>query len=192
MAWFPGDDIFASARPRGLPIGNLTSQFLGNVFLDGFDHFVKRHLCCQAYLRYVDDFLLFADDKKTLWSWKTEIEACLAGLRLIIHPGAHPRPVSEGFPFLGFLVFPQKRRIKPRKGIYYQRKLHRLFALYAVGRLSFDRLSARVQGWANHARYGNTVGLRKAILGSMTIMPFRRRQTCHSISISGKQEPQDS
>jgi len=107
MVWFPGDDLFAYARPRGLPIGNLTSQFWGNIYLDGFDHFVKRGLRCPAYLRYVDDLLLFTNNKKTLWSWKSEIEARLAGLRLTIHPGAHPRPVSEGFPFLGFLIFPQ-------------------------------------------------------------------------------------
>ena len=42
MKWFEGDDLLASLRPRGLPIGNLTSQFWGNVYLCSFDHFVKR------------------------------------------------------------------------------------------------------------------------------------------------------
>jgi retron-type reverse transcriptase len=54
MVWFPGDDLLAVHRPRGLPIGNLTSQFWANVCLNPFDHFVKRELRCKAYLRYVN------------------------------------------------------------------------------------------------------------------------------------------
>ncbi len=65
--YFPGDDLFAVQRLRGLPIGNLTSQFWANVYLNSFDHFVKRELRCGGYVRYVDDFLLFAEDKALLW-----------------------------------------------------------------------------------------------------------------------------
>ena len=55
MAWFPGDDLLAATRPRGLPIGNLTSQFWANCYLNPLDHFVKRDLRCGGYVRYVDD-----------------------------------------------------------------------------------------------------------------------------------------
>jgi hypothetical protein len=61
--YFPGDDLLAACRPRGLPIGNLTSQFWSNVYLNDFDWFVQRQLGCGAYLRYVDDFALFSDDR---------------------------------------------------------------------------------------------------------------------------------
>jgi retron-type reverse transcriptase len=57
MVYFPGDDLFAVNRSRGLPIGNLTSQFWANVYLNPFDHFVKRRLRCRGLVRYVDDFL---------------------------------------------------------------------------------------------------------------------------------------
>lgn len=57
MVYFPGDDLTAALRPRGLPIGNLTSQFWSNCYLNPLDHFVKRELNCQAYERYVDDLL---------------------------------------------------------------------------------------------------------------------------------------
>ena len=174
MVWFPGDDLWAIHRARGLPIGNLTSQFWGNVYLNGFDHFVKRQLRCKGYVRYVDDFLLFSDDKAQLWVWKKALESRLAALRLVIHAGAQPRPVTEGFPFLGFVLFPQKRRLKRRKGIYYQRKLRALREAYARGEITFEQLTASVQGWVNHVRYGNTVGLRKAVLGSLRIS--RREQ----------------
>ena len=63
---FPGDDLFALNRPRGLPIGNLTSQFWANVMLHPLDLFIKQELHCRAYLRYCDDLLLFADDTATL------------------------------------------------------------------------------------------------------------------------------
>lgn len=53
--YFPGDDLLAACRPRGLPIGNLTSQFWANVYLNELDQFVKRRLRCPAYVRYVDD-----------------------------------------------------------------------------------------------------------------------------------------
>ena len=170
MVWFPGDDLFAVNRPRGLPIGNLTSQFWANCYLNPFDHFVKRELGCKGYVRYVDDALLFADDKATLWAWREAVSQRMAWLRLTTHPGAHPRPVTEGIPFLGFVVFPDRRRLKRRKGIAYQRRLRRLVEAYADGEISLERVTASVQGWANHVRYGNTLGLRKAVLGGMVIV----------------------
>ena len=61
QVFFPGDDLLAACRARGLPIGSLTSQFWSNCYLHPFDQFVTRELGCRAYLRYVDDFALFAD-----------------------------------------------------------------------------------------------------------------------------------
>ena len=134
------------------------------MYLDPFDHFVKRELRCPGYARYVDDLVLFADDKATLWQWKEAVIERLARLRLTIHRGAHPRPVEEGIPFLGFLVFPERRRLKRRKGLHYRRKLWSLWAAYCRGEIQLERVTASVQGWVNHARYGSTVGLRKAVL----------------------------
>lgn len=65
--YFPGDDLFTPhERRRGLPIGNLTSQFFANVYLNPFDHFVKESLGVRGYIRYVDDALLFANNKHWL------------------------------------------------------------------------------------------------------------------------------
>ncbi len=175
MVYFPGDDLFAINRPRGLPIGNLTSQFWANCYLNPFDHFVKRELGCTGYVRYVDDLLFFADDKADLWQWREAVIERLARFRLTIHPHAQPQPVSEGVPFLGFTVFPERRRLKRRKGVYFQRRLERLIAAYARGEMTLDQLTASVRGWTNHVRYGNTVGLRKAILTRRLIPPVVQR-----------------
>ncbi|MCL4506724.1 MAG: RNA-directed DNA polymerase [Chloroflexi bacterium] len=166
MVYFPGDDLFAVNRPRGLPIGNLTSQWWANCHLNPFDQFVKRELGCPAYMRYVDDFLLFGDDLKQLWAWREQIVQRLARFRLTIHlPQAHPYPVNEGIPFLGFVVFPDRRRLKRRKGLAFRRKLRTL-----VKTAPYQQIDAVVQGWINHVRFGNTYGLRKAVLADAGLL----------------------
>jgi RNA-directed DNA polymerase len=180
MVYFPGDDLRAATRPRGLPIGNLTSQFWANCFLNPFDHFVKRELRCGkgrgGYVRFVDDFLLFADDKPTLWRWKEAVETRLIRFRLTIHGGAHPRPVTEGIPFLGFVVYPDRRRLKRRTGIHFRRRFGDLVQRYERGEIPLENVTASAQGWANHARYGNTVGLRKAVLGEAFSAPQSNKE----------------
>lgn len=168
--WFPGDDLLAALRPRGLPIGNLTSQFWANVYLNDLDHFIKRQLKCPAYLRYVDDMLLFADDKSQLRQWRAAVIDHLASLRLTLHENrAQPRPATEGIPFLGFIVYPTHRRLKRRKGILFRRRLKQRLAAYRAGEITFEQLDAAIQGWINHARYGDTWGLRRAVLSEVRL-----------------------
>lgn len=133
--------------------------------MNPFDHFVKRKLGCEAYIRYVDDFLLFAREKETLWAWLAGIQSGMKRMRMTIHPHAAPRPVTEGFTFLGFRILPQERRLKRQKGLYYQRKLARMKKEFVRGDLTFEQMTASIQGWVNHARFANTIGLRKKMLG---------------------------
>jgi RNA-directed DNA polymerase len=176
MQWFPGDDLFAAARPRGLPIGNQTSQFWANVFLHQLDQFVKQTLRCPAYLRYCDDFALFADDKPTLHRWQREVERFLATLRLKLHPlKSTVYPVTNGVPFLGFLVFPDHRRLRRDNGVYFERRLERMMRGYAAGQLSQAELEASVHGWIAHAAHGDTWRLRWSILRRFVI-PAQEKQ----------------
>ena len=166
MVYFPGDDLFAANRPRGLPIGNLTSQWWANCYLNPFDHFVQRSLGCNAYLRYVDDYVLFSNDKKQLWEWRTAIIERLAYLRLAIHEECSlPRPVTDGMPFLGFVVFPTHRLLKRRKGIAYCRRLKKIMEAGSP-----EKVKSSVQGWVNHVRYGDTYGLRTAVLEKYNLL----------------------
>ena len=161
---FPGDGPDDANRPRGLPIGNLSSQFWANCYLDPLDQFITRGLGCGAYLRYVDDLVLFSDSKTELTTWRAAIVSRLAQLRLTVHPGAHARPCAEGIPFLGFQVFARYRRLKRRKGVSFERALRAKLAAYAAGDIALDDATASVAGWINHTRYANTTGLRKSIL----------------------------
>jgi len=166
MIYFPGDDLFAASRARGLPIGNLTSQWWANCYLNPFDQFVRRELGCKAYLRYVDDFLLFGDDKKQLMTWRNAIMKRLERLRLSLHAGsAHPYPVTNGIPFLGFIIFPQQRRLKPRKGYAFRRKIR-----HSLKTLDAQTVRASLQAWLNHARYGDTYHLRQSMLAELGLL----------------------
>jgi RNA-directed DNA polymerase len=170
MVYFPGDDLFAFHRPRGLPIGNLTSQFWSNVYMNRLDWFVVGKLQCNAYLRYVDDFALFASDKRQLWAWKQAIIDQLASMRLTLHDReAVVSPVNQGIPWLGFVVYPTHRRLKRRNVVQFTRRLERNIDLYEQGIISFAELDASVKGWVNHVRYADTWGLRGHIFDTHPI-----------------------
>lgn len=168
--YFPGDDLFAVSRARGLPIGNLTSQFWSNCYLDPFDHFVKRELGSKAYLRYVDDFALFCDDRRTLYTWKRAIMDRLAKLRLTVHEAqAQIANCERGIPWLGWIVYPAYRRLKGHNVVKFTRRLAQNIERYVRGAISFAELDASVQGWVNHVRYGDTWGLRGHIFNTHPI-----------------------
>lgn len=171
--YFPGDDLFAVNRPRGLPIGNLTSQVWANVYLNELDQFVKRQLHCQGYVRYVDDFLLFADSKPQLWAWKAAIVEFLNRLRLVVHEKPSTvYPVATGIPFLGFRLYPHYRLLKRRNGVNFQRRLKRYYRAYQRGEMGRETMNQRVRGWIAHAANADTWGLRRSLFA----IPFPVRK----------------
>ncbi len=166
MVYFAGDDLFAAQRPRGLPIGNLSSQWWANCHLNSIDQFIKRELKCRAYVRYVDDFLLFGESKAQLWEWRSALIERLAGQRLTIHEkNALPRPTQKGIPFLGFVIFPTHRLLKQRKGLAFQRRMKKTMRLS-----SNEQIKSSVQGWVNHVRFGDTYKLRKSLLARLGLL----------------------
>ncbi|MBI3915294.1 MAG: RNA-dependent DNA polymerase [Chloroflexi bacterium] len=182
MQWFPGDDLFAVNRPRGLPIGNLTSQFWGNVYLTALDQFVKRELKCHAYVRYVDDFLLFVDDKRTLWEWKERVADFLQSLRLVMHPRKSVvYPAHTGIPFLGWRIFRTHRRLKRENVRDFSRRFRRQTAAYQRGEISLADLSVSTQSWIAHAAHGDTYRLRARLFRAMPIT-----FATNSLSLSGR------
>jgi hypothetical protein len=103
----PHKSLFKVEKGKGLPIGNLTSQFFANVYLDVLDQFVKHILKCRFYIRYVDDFLLISSSPEELQEWNSRIEIFLRErLLLELKPGARIMQVSEGANFLGYIVRP--------------------------------------------------------------------------------------
>lgn len=173
LHYFPGDDLLSPAiRRHGLPIGNLTSQFFANVYLNGFDHFVKEHIRVHRYLRYVDDFALFSQDRAELVAARVAIEAYLTSLRLKMHPiKSQLFETSNGANFVGFRVQPITESIPKRISIRVRndnlrrarRRLQRLQQNYAQGLISQENLRQRLQSWNAHLLHGHTYRLRRKI-----------------------------
>jgi retron-type reverse transcriptase len=167
---FPGDDLFTpTERRRGIPIGNQTSQFFANVYLDPLDHFVKDRLGIKGYVRYVDDFLVFADDKKQLAEVRGWIGEFLAGLRLRLHPTKQViSPVKNGIRFLGYRVFPT-HRLLPKENVHrFRRRVRAMQADYAAGMLEWPTIAQRLMSWVGHARQANSYRLLEGLFGNMS------------------------
>lgn len=104
-----------ASRGCGIAIGNLSSQFFANVYLDRLDQFVKHTLKAERYVRYVDDFVLVHRDRGQLEAWRTAIEAFLAEtLRLQLKAEQRLRPLQAGVDFLGYVVYPTHRVVRRR------------------------------------------------------------------------------
>jgi RNA-directed DNA polymerase len=174
--YFDGDDLFAPfGRRRGLPIGNLTSQFFANLYLDGFDHFVTEILGAP-YVRYVDDFALFHDDPAVLAGWCLRIEEYLAGRRLRLHPRKTMiLSCTEPSQFLGFELHANGRRRLPEDNVKrFRNRLRGLRDRWRTGTIGFDDVKARVGAWIAHAEHADTWRLRHAIFRGGRFDPANR------------------
>ena len=156
--YFQGDDLFEPfRRRRGLPIGNLTSQFFANLYLDGFDHFVTEIL--QApYVRYVDDFALFADDPALLMNWQSRIGQYLVGRRLKFHPRkTFVASCREPAQFLGFVLHDDGHRRLPEDNVQrFRNRLRGLRDQWRAGSVDIEDVDARVRAWIAHAEHADT------------------------------------
>ncbi len=166
---FPGDDLLTPLqRRRGLPIGNLTSQFFANIYLNGFDHFIKEHLKAAKYVRYVDDFALFSDDWEFLAEARVAIENYLAQLRLKIHPvKSQLFETRHGANFLGFRILPDRIRVRTENLRRARRRLRRMQRDYAQGKMREQEVSQSIQSWVAHLEHGDTWKLRQQIFATL-------------------------
>ena len=163
---FPGDELLTSInRRKGLPLGNLTSQFFANLYLNNFDHFIKEELKVKKYLRYVDDFALFSDDKEFLATARQEIETYLTNLRLKIHPvKSQLFQTKKGATFVGFRVLPDRIRIRSENLRTARKRLKQLQTDYRLGKIESSQIQKSLQSWFAHLDHGNTWHLKRKVL----------------------------
>jgi len=160
-----GHEVPGSRPGRGVPIGNLTSQHFANFYLSELDHFVKERRQIKGYLRYMDDFISFSNNKQELRDLlrlienfvQTELKLELKDTATII------APVSEGIPFLGFRIFPNLIRIKRENLIRMRRKIRLKEALFLKGKISERSLTQSIQSIVGHVSHVNSLGARRKI-----------------------------
>jgi len=155
-------------RSRGLPIGNLTSQFFANVYLSGLDRFIKEQLHVKNYLRYVDDFALFHHDRHFLAEARVAIEAYLESIYLTIHPvKSQLFETKQGANFVGFRVLGNRLRVRGENLRRGKRRLKHMQKLCRLGKMERERLNLSLQSWFAHLAHAHTWYLRQNILASL-------------------------
>lgn len=158
---------------RGLPIGNLTSQHLANFYLTGLDHHVLERLRPRGYLRYMDDFVLFEDDRPTLRIMLREIRRFLRdSLRLELNESATlSHRTAVGLPFLGLRIYPGALRLRRRRVRRFGLMLRKRLAAAAGDDLLDARLQASLGSIIGHAAMGSSPGFRRRVLESVSRSP---------------------
>jgi len=146
---------------KGMPLGNLTSQFFANVYLNEFDKFVKHELRTHYYIRYVDDFIILHKSKKQLEIFKEKIDKFLSEkLKIKLHPQkSRIIPISRGIDFVGFRNFYCHRLLRARNIKSMRKKIN----LFKKGIIGFCTLFEIYQGWQAYAKWANTHKLREKI-----------------------------
>ncbi len=145
------------APERGLPIGSLTSQWLANLVLDDLDREVVERLRFRGYVRYMDDFVLFDDERGRLREARVAIEHKLAALGLRAKDRATTlAPTRDGLPFLGFTVFAKMRRVRPDNRRRVIRRWKRRLWQWRQGNIDDEALSEGVRSMMAHLEHGTT------------------------------------
>lgn len=152
-------------RNKGMPLGNLTSQFFANVYLNELDYFVKHELRAKYYIRYVDDFVVLHKSKKKLEEWKEKIEIFLEKkLKIELHPEkSKVFPLSKGIDFVGFRNFYHFRLLRKRN----VRNINQKVSKYKEGIVSNKKIIEIFQGWNAYAKWANSYKIRKRMLAKI-------------------------
>jgi retron-type reverse transcriptase len=152
---------------KGMPLGNLTSQFFANVYLNELDQFVKYKLRVKYYIRYVDDFVILHSFKEQFEVWRKEIEIFLKeNLKLKLHPDkSRIINFSRGIAFVGFRNFYYFKLLRKRNIKNMQRKIN----LFNQGKISYEKLFEIFQGWNAYSKWSNDYNLIRKLFLSITI-----------------------
>lgn len=176
-------DLFSNAKQdapvnKGLPIGNLTSQFFANLYLNELDQFVKHKLKIRYYLRYMDDMVIFSSDKSVLKTVEHHIRGfCEKKLKLEIKPTEGPVFYKRGVSFLGFRIFRAHLRLKSQNiKRFYKRFDTNLNHCFTANK-SWEYLQESVDSWMRFAAYGDTYHLRNRITEKINMLKYNKLET---------------
>lgn len=161
--WLLDDIIYSYPGRKNVPIGNYTSQWFGNLYLNELDRFVKHSCRVHAYLRYCDDFCLFSDNKHQLQELKAVMGEFLLEKLKLQYSFAEVFPTSHGVDFLGYRHFP-KGYILLRKSTAQRvkRRLRLLPKLLALGKITADQYRSSLASTRGWLRWANTYNLQIA------------------------------
>lgn len=155
----------------GIPIGNLTSQYFANHYLGRMDHFIKEELGARAYVRYMDNFVLWDEDKGSLNATIREIRSFL---QRILHLRLRPVCLNRtafGMSFLGYRVFPAALRLTHRSRVRYRRKITGLHQEYSKGICSEDDAANKAMSLTAFVQRADSLAMRRRIFETLGFCP---------------------
>ncbi|MFC1682289.1 reverse transcriptase domain-containing protein [Nanoarchaeota archaeon] len=141
-----------ASNNTGMPLGNYTSQFFANVYLNELDQFIKNNLKVKYYIRYVDDFAILHSSKEQLEIFKNKIKKFLTNrLKIELHKNKSKIiPLHAGISFLGFRIFFYYKLLTEKNILQIKRNI------ILWKKLSEEKFSQKLQGWIAHAKYSNS------------------------------------
>lgn len=174
ICYFDGDNLLTPIeRRKGIPIGNLTSQFFANIYLNELDSWVKNHQKMKFYIRYMDDFIIFHKSKQVLNKLRLTIIEFLAILRLKLHEKKQQVfPIKNGVPFLGFHIYYTHRRLLISNIRLFKKRMKKKQIKFTNGEISLLETRHSIMAWLGHSSHGNTYNLRKDMFQDLV---FTRR-----------------
>ena len=161
LIWKILKNYLDKSNNQGMPLGNLTSQFFANVYLNELDYFVKHKLRAKYYIRYVDDFVILHESKGQLECWKNKIDEFLnKELNLELHPDKSKIiSLSRGIDFIGFRNFYHFRLLRKRN----KRSMKRKIKLFHGGEITKEKFVEIFQGWHAYAKLANSYKLKNVL-----------------------------
>lgn len=149
-----------------MPLGNHTSQWFANIYLDKFDKLVKHELNAKYYIRYVDDFVIFSNSRTELKNWKEKIDRFLRQkLKLKLHPDkSQIIPLYHGINFLGLKIFYHYSLIRESNRKNFERRLKELRILYRERQINREQVVESLEGWIAFAKHSNSYKYRRELL----------------------------
>ena len=167
-------ESYEAAPGKGIPIGNLTSQYFANHYLGLLDHHVKETLRFRRYVRYMDDFVVWSADKAELIGQREEIEDfLLERLGLNLKP-ATLNACQRGMTFLGYRLVPQGLRLSRRSRDRFRRKASLYARLWQAGIWDETELARHVEPLLAFVRRGASRAFRERIIQECGLCPEAR------------------
>ena len=155
----------AATAGKGMPLGNFTSQFFANVYLNALDYFVKHELKAKYYIRYVDDFVILHRGRKRLEYFQRKITEFLKDIKLNLHKDKSSIiPLQKGITFLGYRIFYHHKLLRKRNRTYFLKKFEKYLQSYSEDTINEVQFIAQLRGWFGYAQWADTYLFRKRIL----------------------------
>ncbi len=152
--------IFDEKNEIGIPIGNYTSQYFANIYLNELDQFVKHQLKIKYYLRYMDDFILLVPSKEIARDLYRKIELFVnQTLNLNLNPKSHIYPSAMGVDFCGYKVYYTHILVRNRSKRNMRKKIKKWNNLYRLGKLDRKEVEMSLNSWKSHIKHANSYNL---------------------------------